>query len=137
MTERRELEPGKLRYMRIQPTEEQCKKAAESELYAAGDMVLIWANEGDLLHQEVFPRTLPTGYVMVPEEPTPEMIAAACPIYASEEPDQKAKEIGAAAVLILNPDKSISMDAMAVRQAALMVMDYRAMLAAASEKGNA
>lgn len=71
-------------------------------------------------------------HVIVPREPTPEMIAAAVPCEAQEDYGHSAKKIGAAAVLILGGGRNIGeVEGRLVNEAAFLVRDYRAMISAA------
>jgi hypothetical protein len=65
--------------------------AHRSSLYRAGDMVLVWANEGDLTFHERMP---------VPAEAAPasdaEALQASCSLLHGVQPDHKGDQVGAA-----------------------------------------
>lgn len=68
------------------------------------------------------------GYVVVPKEPTAQMLAMALP--TASDPSHDDKKIGAAAVLLLSGGRVIPNEDAGVEAAAQMARDYRAMLAA-------
>ena len=57
----RTLEPGDT------PTEKMREHARASELYKAGDMVLVWINEGDLCNNTIAMRALSPGQKEAPK----------------------------------------------------------------------
>lgn len=72
------------------------------------------------------------GFVVVPHEPTPEMIAAAIPVKTASAQD---KRTGAAACLLLSGGAEIIGGGEAIAIAARMCADYRAMINAAPKIG--
>jgi hypothetical protein len=73
----------------------------------------------------------PITLVVVPEEPTKAMLAAALPLSTSQPLSIADKKLGAAACLLLSGGCDIPTEGDAVLAGAQLAADYRAMLAAA------